>query len=110
MNTNYSYRTFLFLSILFPLLLGCSRLSFNEVAVVSRNFGDEVQQTQNLTFTFNKDVVSGNYVDEWDSTQYVRFKPAVRGKFKWTAPNELLFSPTVAFDRDHQRSVPINWR
>ncbi|GAB3687742.1 alpha-2-macroglobulin [Spirosoma flavus] len=84
----------------FPLLvlLGCSRLSFNEVTVVGRNFDDEVQQTQNLTFTFNKNVGPENGLDEWDSTQYVRFKPAMRGKFKWSAPNELVFSPAVAFD------------
>lgn len=76
----------------------CARLSLNEVAVVGRNFGDEVQQTQNLIFTFNKNVAADTHLDAWDSTQYVRFKPAIRGKFKWTAPNELVFSPAVAFD------------
>jgi hypothetical protein len=75
----------------------CSRLPFKEVTVVGRNFDDEIQQTQNLTFTFNKNVGPTGQLDEWDSTQYVRFKPAMRGKFKWTAPNELIFSPAVAF-------------
>ncbi|GAB4054785.1 alpha-2-macroglobulin family protein [Spirosoma litoris] len=90
-------KTSLFL--LFSLLLfQCSRLPFNEVSVVGRNFEDEVQQTQNLIFTFNKNVGPSNQFDEWDSTQYVRFIPAVRGKFKWTAPNELVFSPARAFD------------
>ncbi|QMW01969.1 alpha-2-macroglobulin family protein [Spirosoma foliorum] len=90
-------KTSLFL--LFSLLLfQCSRLPFNEVSVVGRNFEDEVQQTQNLIFTFNKNVGPSNQFDEWDSTQYVRFIPAVRGKFKWTAPNELVFSPAKAFD------------
>ncbi|WP_420151283.1 alpha-2-macroglobulin family protein [Spirosoma sp.] len=84
---------------LLPLfLVQCSRLSFNEVAVVGRNFDDEVQQTQNLTFTLNKNVGPASQLNEWDSTQYVRFIPAVRGKFKWTAPNELVFSPAQAFD------------
>ncbi|WP_077923083.1 alpha-2-macroglobulin [Spirosoma sp. 209] len=80
------------------LLFQCARLSFNEVSVVGRNFDDEVQQTQNLTFTFNKNVGPAAALDEWDSTQYVRFIPAVRGKFKWVAPNELIFSPATAFD------------
>lgn len=80
------------------LLLNCSRLSFNEVNVVGRNFDDEIQQTQNLTFSFNKNVGPASQLDQWDSTQYVRFIPAVRGKFKWTAPNELVFSPAVAFE------------
>ena len=98
MNAIRLHRTLLFSIGLVLILSGCSSLSFNEVAVVGRNFGDEVQQTQNLTFTFNKNVGSPTHVNEWDSTQYVRFKPAVRGKFKWVAPNELVFSPTVAFD------------
>ncbi len=88
----------LLVSSFFLIFTHCARLSLNEVAVVGRNFGDEVQQTQNLTFTFNKNVGSAAHLGEWDSTQYVRFKPAVRGKFRWTAPNELVFSPTVAFD------------
>ena len=89
---------FLFACPLFFLLIQCSRLPFSDVSVVGRNFGDEVQQTQNLTFTFNKNVGPTNQFGDWDSTQYVRFIPAVRGKFKWTAPNELVFSPTRAFD------------
>ena len=86
--------------LIFPiiLLLQCSRLPFNEVSIVGRNFEDEIQQTQNLTFTFNKNVGPTGQFDEWDSTQYVRFIPAVRGKFKWTSPNELVFSPARAFD------------
>ena len=80
------------------LLFQCARLPFNEIAIIGRNFEDEIQQAQNLTFTFNKNVGPANQVDEWDSTQYVRFIPAVRGKFKWTTPNELVFSPARAFD------------
>ncbi len=87
-------------------LTHCARLSLtNEVAIVGRNFDDEVQRTQNLTFSFNKNVgprldgpAEENRIGEWDSTQYVRFKPAVRGKFRWTSPSELVFSPATAFD------------
>ena len=85
-------------SLLSLLLFECSRLPFNEVAVAGRNFGDVVQQTQNLTFTFNKNVGPTNQFGDWDSTQYVRFIPAIQGKFKWTAPNELVFSPTKSLD------------
>ena len=98
MQTRRFLRNFLIASLLPFVLFQCSRLSFNEVAVVGRNFGDEVQQTQNLTFTFNKNVGPTDQFGDWDSTQYVRFIPAVRGKFKWTAPNELVFSPARAFD------------
>ena len=94
----FSSRSILTFCLLCLLLFQCSRLPFNEVSVIGRNFDDEVQQTQNLTFTFNKNVGPSNQFDEWDSTQYIRFIPAVRGKFKWTAPNELVFSPARAFD------------
>lgn len=81
------------------LLADCSRIAnLNSVAVVGRNFDDEVQRTQNLTFTFNKNIGPESHLDEWDSTQYIRFKPAVRGKFKWTSPSELVFSPAASFD------------
>jgi hypothetical protein len=92
------FRLFLLIGLSVFLLSQCSRLSLNEVAVVGRNFDDEVQRTQNLTFTLNKNVGPATQLNEWDSTQYIRFVPAVRGKFKWTAPNELVFSPARAFD------------
>ncbi|HWV31325.1 MAG TPA: hypothetical protein VN038_16820, partial [Dyadobacter sp.] len=71
--------------------------SFNEIRVAGTNFTEEVGQSQNLVFTFNKDLVSMAELNNWDSTQYVTFEPAVRGKFKWTAPNELVFSPVAGF-------------
>lgn len=71
--------------------------SFNEIRIAGTNFTEEVGQSQNLVFTFNKDLVSKDALNSWDSTQYVQFEPAVRGKFKWTAPNELVFSPVAGF-------------
>ncbi|WP_288429832.1 alpha-2-macroglobulin [uncultured Spirosoma sp.] len=76
---------------------GCSRLPFSDVAVIGRNFDEEIQQTQNLTFTFNKNIGPDKPTERWDSVQYIRFKPAVRGKFRWTSPSELVFSPATAF-------------
>jgi uncharacterized protein YfaS (alpha-2-macroglobulin family) len=78
-------------------LISCSRLPFSDVSVIGRNFDDEIQQTQNLTFTFNKNIGPDTPTSSWDSTQYIRFKPAVRGKFRWTSPSELVFSPATAF-------------
>ncbi|RIV22336.1 alpha-2-macroglobulin family protein [Fibrisoma montanum] len=98
MKPTVFFRPLLFVALFFFIGLGCTHLPFNEVTVVGRNFGDEIQRTQNLTFSFNKNVGPETGLDEWDSTQYVRFIPAVRGKFKWISPNELVFSPAVAFD------------
>lgn len=73
----------------------CSKL--NEVAVSSLNFEDAVALTQNLVFTFNKDLVREADLNSWESAPYVEFSPKIEGKFKWTAPNELVFSPAVGF-------------
>ncbi len=86
--------------LLFPLLAlanACSRLPENEVVLESRNFSDLVQQEQNLRFTFNKDLVDVSLVGDWDSTEYIEFDPPVAGKFKWSATNELTFSPENGF-------------
>ena len=91
-------RILFFLPFISVLLFQCSQLSFQEVSVAGRNFEDEIQQTQNLVFTFNKNVGPATQLNEWDSTQYLRFIPAVRGRFKWTAPNELVFSPARGFE------------
>ena len=91
-------RLFIPLCLIASLLIQCSRLSLNEVSVVGRNFADVVQQTQNLTFTFNKNIGPERQTGAWDSTQYIRFVPAVRGKFKWATPSELVFSPARSFD------------
>ncbi|MEZ4903272.1 MAG: MG2 domain-containing protein [Spirosomataceae bacterium] len=74
----------------------CGKL--NEIRVVGRNFEDEINLAQNLVFTFNKDIVSTSDLNSWESTPFVAFIPAVAGKFKWTAPNELIFSPSNGFE------------
>lgn len=73
----------------------CSKL--NEVGVTARNFEDEIQQAQNLVFTFNKDLVDDKDLDNWEAVEYIKIEPKVEGVFKWTAKNELVFSPSSGF-------------
>ena len=77
------------------LLSGCD--GFNSLKISSTNFTDEIEQSQNLVFTFNKDLVADSLIGEWDTTAYLSFSPAVHGKFKWTGKNELTFSPAESF-------------
>jgi uncharacterized protein YfaS (alpha-2-macroglobulin family) len=85
-------------TLLFPTLLLTQCGKLNEIRVVGRNFEDEINLAQNLVFTFNKDIVSESELNSWESTKFVEFIPAVAGKFKWTAPNELIFSPASGFE------------
>lgn len=76
------------------LAAACSR---NTIEVSNRNFETEIEQQQNLVFTFNQNVAKDSLFNVWDTAQYVRFEPAVRGRFRWTAANELTFSPEIGF-------------
>ncbi len=64
---------------------------------VSTNFGEEVSQLQNLVFTFAEDMVPDSMANDWDETEYVRFRPAVAGRFKWMNRRALMFSPGTGF-------------
>ncbi len=76
-------------------LASCS--NFNALKVKKTNFVDEVLRAQNLVFTFNKELISDSGLkNKWDTTQYIRFEPAIRGKFMWTGKSELTFSPLGA--------------
>ncbi|WP_460671569.1 alpha-2-macroglobulin family protein [Larkinella ripae] len=85
----------------------CSHLS-NSVRLINQNFEEEIARNQNLVFTFSKELVPEGRLNEWDSTQYVVFEPAVAGNFKWTAPNELVFSPAVAFKPATKYKAELN--
>ncbi|MBK6839193.1 MAG: alpha-2-macroglobulin family protein [Bacteroidetes bacterium] len=88
-------RTRFLLSLLGLFLFSC--LSRNEVRISNRNFGDEIEQQQNLIFTFDKDLVPDSLLNTWDTIPYMIFSPAVKGKFKWNTTRELVFSPSVGF-------------
>ena len=76
-------------------IAGCKNQ--NAVNVVQRNFDTEIEQQQNLIFTFDKDLIADSLLDTWDTLRLVRFTPEVQGKFKWNNPRELVFSPVSGF-------------
>ncbi len=69
----------------------------NDVQVDEKNFDDVVDVRQNLVFKFNKPLMPDSLLNIWDTTAYIAFTPRVAGRFKWTAANELVFSPSDAF-------------
>lgn len=94
MINKYSTR---FIALLcFALLVACSRNPKNMVSYV-KNFNQAIQTQQNLIFTFNNDIVSADQVGDWDSTEYLEIDPPVKGRFRWAAQNELVFSPAQGF-------------
>ena len=77
-------------------LWACNRHA-NQLAVERTNIADEVALQQNLSFTFNRDVVPDSLIGHWDSTAYFTIVPQVEGAFKWVSATELVFSPTSGF-------------
>ncbi|WP_133273917.1 MG2 domain-containing protein [Hymenobacter radiodurans] len=81
------------LLVLLALLCACSKpATDNDTAD-----GEEISPYQNLVFQLDAAVAEEAQLNRWDTTQYVRFEPAVRGKFKWTGERELTFSPLEPF-------------
>ncbi|MBC6492128.1 alpha-2-macroglobulin [Flavihumibacter stibioxidans] len=87
MPTRSLHRLSLFL-ILFS--FACNR---SAVELEYTNADKEVQPLQNLVFRFNHPLVTDSLVNRWDSTEYIRFEPAIPGRFRWESPSQLVFSP-----------------
>jgi alpha-2-macroglobulin len=85
----------IFLSLLIVFTTAC--VNRNEVHLSSKNFESEVEQQQNLVFTFDRDLVPDSVIGNWDTIHYVKFTPDVNGRFKWNTKRELMFSPIDGF-------------
>ena len=76
----------------------CSKKTATEQDAAAQAAGEEIDPYQNLVFNFDAPVVPAGQAGLWDTTRYVQFEPAVRGKFKWTNEGrELVFSPLEPF-------------
>jgi alpha-2-macroglobulin len=83
-------------SLLVPLIAGTiflSACSKNSVSLSYTNAKDEVPQLGNLIFRFSQSMVKDSMLNAWDSTDYISFEPAIKGKFRWESPDQLVFSP-----------------
>ena len=85
--------TFLRLVALLGLLISysCNR---STVSLDYTNAREEVPQLGNLSFRFSNSLVPDSLLNNWDSSHYVSFKPAIEGRFRWEHPDELVFSPS----------------
>ncbi|HMR93635.1 MAG TPA: hypothetical protein PKC69_15040, partial [Chitinophagaceae bacterium] len=70
---------------------GCKR---HAVVLSYTNAKGEIPLLGNLVFRFNQSMVSDSMLNNWDSTDYVSFEPAISGRFRWESPDQLVFSPS----------------
>jgi uncharacterized protein YfaS (alpha-2-macroglobulin family) len=88
MRIKFLLLTITTLSLIF---FACNR---NIVNLEYTNAKDEVSALGNLTFRFDKPLVSDSLLNRWDSTEYISFEPRISGRFRWETPDELIFSPS----------------
>lgn len=93
MKKAISFLLFAFLVIL--VFISCSRL--NTLKVTKMNFTDQIDQFQNLQFSFDHEIVSDSLINKWDSTAFIQFEPPIAGRFRWTGRRDLEFSPAGPF-------------
>ncbi|PLX11598.1 MAG: hypothetical protein C0594_03390, partial [Marinilabiliales bacterium] len=67
--------------------------SDKEISIVEKNFENEVPLMGNLEFSFDKDVVEDIELNIWDTLEYIKFDPELKGRFLWSSKNTLVFSP-----------------
>ncbi|MBE0570796.1 MAG: Ig-like domain-containing protein, partial [Ignavibacteriaceae bacterium] len=80
----------------------------NTVEVESFTPTGEVQNLTNFTIEFSEDLAPADVQDKWLDEEFVTFTPAIQGKFKWTSPSTLTFSPDVPLDPMQQYKAAIN--
>ena len=84
-------------SCIVPLLAGAVFLSSckkNSISLSYTNAKGEVPVLGNLLFRFSHSLATDSMLNAWDSTAYISFEPALKGKFRWQSPDELVFSPS----------------
>lgn len=71
--------SFLLLVPLFT-VFACNRSSVN---VEYTNAENEVPVLGNLVFRFSNNLATDSMLNRWDSTEYIRFSPVIKGRFRW---------------------------
>ena len=96
------------LSIILSVILLISCGPGNTVKVESFTPTGEVQNLTNFIIEFSEDLAPADMQDKWLDEEYVTFKPSIEGKFKWSSPSMLVFSPDAPLDPIQSYTATIN--
>ncbi|MCW9094375.1 MAG: Ig-like domain-containing protein, partial [Ignavibacteriaceae bacterium] len=102
----HSFLSNLTLLFLIVLLFGCG--PGNTVKVESFTPTGEIQNLTNFEIEFSEDLAPADVQDKWLDEEFVTFKPAISGKFKWTSPSTLVFSPDAPLEPIQSYTASIN--
>lgn len=82
--------------------------NWNAIKVSRFEPAGEVRELQSFTIEFDEPVAPAEKLDQWLTEQFLTFEPALDGKYKWTSPSTLVFSPSGALDPAQTYAVRIN--
>lgn len=88
------FSSLIFVILTIILLLSCNR---STVSLTETNARNEIPPLGNLYFRFDKPLVPDSLLNRWDSTEFISFKPAIKGRFRWESADQLVFSPAAPF-------------
>ena len=77
-------------------LVGCG--TSYDVAVERFSPEGEVRNLQTFTVEFTEDLAPPDKQNEWLDEEFIEFDPPIQGRFKWTSPRTLIFSPDQPLD------------
>ncbi len=99
---------FVFICLSLVIFNSCITNNKTTVKVVSTDFKEQIEDKQNLTFTFNQDVVKEEALNSWKNKPLLLFSPVVEGRFRWSGLNQVVFSPDYGFKRNTKYTVVLN--
>ncbi|HET9057279.1 MAG TPA: MG2 domain-containing protein [Chitinophagaceae bacterium] len=88
---NYHPKLILATLALVLLLVSCNS---NTIKLVNTNCKNEVPVLGNFRFSFNHSLVADSMLNNWQTSDLVKFEPKIEGNFRWEQNNELVFSPS----------------
>lgn len=80
----------------------------HQVNLSYTNAQEEVPVLGNLVFRFSGNIATDSMLNKWDSTAYVSFSPSIKGRFRWEAKDQLVFSPAAPLLPATSYSATIN--
>lgn len=89
-------QTFICHLLLFLFFLSSCSSTQENTKIIYKNFEGEIAVKQNLSITLSQNISEEKH-NEWVNNKYFVIHPEIKGKYKWTAKNTLIFSPETGF-------------
>ena len=90
------------------LLASCSKKEAEILRLSSELPTGVVPPTEVLKFSFSRAVMKTDSANQWTTTPFIEFSPAIPGKFVWQDSSILIFSPDGPFPGDSRFTGKLN--